>query len=94
VKVGVWCAVSARRIVVPVSFNKTINCERYVQVILGQFFPELTEEERLYWPVSAKLSYCPPCTYLYMLCLMSSGTKLSAVVFGQHVHLILSFVIF
>jgi hypothetical protein len=30
------------------SFNKTINCERYVQVILGQFFPELTEEERLY----------------------------------------------
>jgi hypothetical protein len=29
-------------------FNKTINCERYVQVILGQFYPELTEEERLY----------------------------------------------
>jgi hypothetical protein len=47
-KVGVWCAVSARRIVGPVFFNETINCERYVQVILGQFFPELTEEERLY----------------------------------------------
>jgi hypothetical protein len=31
-----------------VFFNKTINCERYVQVILGQFFPKLTEEERLY----------------------------------------------
>jgi hypothetical protein len=31
-----------------VFFNETINCERYVQVILGQFFPELTEEERLY----------------------------------------------
>jgi hypothetical protein len=29
VKVGVWCAVSARRIVEPVFFNKTINCERY-----------------------------------------------------------------
>jgi hypothetical protein len=29
-------------------FNETINCERYVQIILGQFFPELTEEERLY----------------------------------------------
>ncbi|PNF39429.1 hypothetical protein B7P43_G11780, partial [Cryptotermes secundus] len=27
--------------------NETVNCERYVQVILGQFFPELTEEERL-----------------------------------------------
>jgi hypothetical protein len=48
VKVGVWGAVSARRIVEPVFFNKTINCERYVQVILGHFFPELTEEERLY----------------------------------------------
>jgi hypothetical protein len=48
VKVGVWSALSARRIVGPVFFKKTVNCERYIQVILGQFFPELTEEERLY----------------------------------------------
>jgi hypothetical protein len=47
VKVGVWCAVSARRIVGPVFFHETINCERYVQIILRQFFPNLTEEERL-----------------------------------------------
>jgi hypothetical protein len=40
--VGVWCFVSARRIVVPVFSNETINCERYVQVIFRQFFPELT----------------------------------------------------
>jgi hypothetical protein len=46
-KFGVWCALSARRIVVPVVVNQTIGCEKYVQVILGQFFPELTEEERL-----------------------------------------------
>jgi hypothetical protein len=31
-----------------VLFNETINYERYVQVILEQFFSELTEEERLY----------------------------------------------
>jgi hypothetical protein len=31
-----------------VFFNETIHCERYVQVIFGQFFPELTEEGRLY----------------------------------------------
>jgi hypothetical protein len=42
---GVWCDVSARRIVGPVFFNNTMNCERYVQVILGQFSPELAEEE-------------------------------------------------
>jgi hypothetical protein len=48
VKVVVWCPVSARRIAGLVFFNGTIICERYVQVILGQFFPELTEEERLY----------------------------------------------
>jgi hypothetical protein len=48
VQVGVWCAVSARRIAGPVFFNKTINFERYVQVILGQFFSQLTEGERLY----------------------------------------------
>jgi hypothetical protein len=48
VKVGVWCASSARRIVGPVFFKGTINRERYVQVILRQFFSELTEVERLY----------------------------------------------
>jgi hypothetical protein len=29
-------------------FNETINCERYVQVILQQMFPEITEEDSLY----------------------------------------------
>jgi hypothetical protein len=48
VKVGVWCAISAGRIVGPVFFNETINCETYVQVILRQFLSGLTEEERLY----------------------------------------------
>jgi hypothetical protein len=46
VKVSVWCALSAGRILGPLFFNKTINCERYVQVILGQFFPDVAEEER------------------------------------------------
>jgi hypothetical protein len=87
VKVGVWCAVSARRIVGPVFFNETINCERYVQVILWQFIPELTVEEKLYgWfqqgSTTAHTAH------------MSSGTELSAVVFGQHLHLILVLVIF
>jgi hypothetical protein len=48
VKVGVWCALSARRIAGPVFFNTTINCKRYVHIILRQFFSELTERERLY----------------------------------------------
>jgi hypothetical protein len=48
VKVGVWSALSAKRIVGPVFFNEKINCERYVQVILGQVFSDLTEKERLY----------------------------------------------
>jgi hypothetical protein len=51
VKVGIWCAVNARRIVVPVFFYETVNCERYIQIILGHISPELTEEEML-WPVS------------------------------------------
>jgi hypothetical protein len=32
VKVGVWCAVSARKIVVPVFFNEAVNCGKYVRV--------------------------------------------------------------
>jgi hypothetical protein len=32
-----------------VFFNKTINCERYVQVLLRQVFSELTEERLCGW---------------------------------------------
>jgi hypothetical protein len=64
VKVGVCCVASSRRIDEPVFFNKTINCEKYVQIILMEFFPELLEEERL-GQVSARLSYCPHCMYIY-----------------------------
>jgi hypothetical protein len=48
VKVGAWYAVSARTIFGPVFFNETVDYENYVHVILGQFFPELAEEEKLY----------------------------------------------
>jgi hypothetical protein len=47
-KTGVWYVVSARKTVQYVFFNETIKCERYAQVILGQFIPELREEERIY----------------------------------------------
>jgi hypothetical protein len=40
VKVCVWCAVSARRIVGPVFFKETINCERYLR-IEGEHFQHL-----------------------------------------------------
>jgi hypothetical protein len=36
-KVGVWCAVSARRILVPVFFNGTINCKKYQSVERAAF---------------------------------------------------------
>jgi hypothetical protein len=94
VKVGVWCAVSAGRIVGSVFFNETINCERCGQVILRQFLPVLTEEERHYgWFQQDQLL---PTLNVYpcRLCPMSSGTELSAMVFGQHVHPILILVIY
>jgi hypothetical protein len=64
VKVRVWCAVSAKKIVGPVFRNEKIACERYVHDILRQFFPKLTEEERLRL-VSARLRYRQYCTYIY-----------------------------
>jgi hypothetical protein len=39
---------NASRIVGPVCFNEIVNCKRYVQAIFMQFFPQLTQEERLY----------------------------------------------
>jgi hypothetical protein len=47
-KVGVWCAISVRRTIQPMSFHKTINSERYVRLILSLFFSQLTDEEKLY----------------------------------------------
>jgi hypothetical protein len=40
VKVGVWCAIIARRAVGSVCFNETINCGRYPRVE-GQYFQHL-----------------------------------------------------
>jgi hypothetical protein len=49
VKVGVWFAVRQEGLLdLLFFFNRTINWERYVQVIIRQFFPELIGEERLY----------------------------------------------
>lgn len=47
IKVGVWCAISARRIIT-IFFDDTINSNRYVTNILTPFFDQLTEEEKLY----------------------------------------------
>jgi hypothetical protein len=67
---------------------------QYVQVILGQFFPELTEEERLcgWFQQDSATAHPARTVCLYELCPMSSGTELSAVVFGQHVNRVLIFV--
>jgi hypothetical protein len=93
VKVGVWCAISARMIVGLVFFKETINCEKYLQVILRQFFPALTEKERPYG--FSKAQPLPTLhVYLCRVCPMSSGSELSAVLFGQDVHAILILVIF
>jgi inhibitor of nuclear factor kappa-B kinase subunit alpha len=47
-KIGVWCAISAARIVGPIFFEETINSERYVSDILQPFFESITEEEKTY----------------------------------------------
>jgi hypothetical protein len=73
-KVGVWCILSARKIVGPVFFNETINCERYVQATLRQFFSELTEEERLCGWFQQDSATAHTAHVNAGLCPMSSGT--------------------
>jgi hypothetical protein len=94
VKVGVWYVVSARRIVGPMFFNETINCERYVQVIIRQFFSELTKERLYGWFQQDTATAHTAHTHLCRLCPVSSGIEFSAVVFGQHIHLFVIFIIF
>jgi hypothetical protein len=46
IKVGVWCAVSTRRVIGPIFFGDTVNSDRYVSDILEPFFQELTGTNR------------------------------------------------
>jgi hypothetical protein len=44
-------------------FDETFNCERYVQALLWQFIPEVTEEERIFgWFQQATAAHC---VYVY-----------------------------
>jgi hypothetical protein len=44
-KIGVWIAVSRRRLIGPIFFNETINEQRYREQILEPFINELDAEE-------------------------------------------------
>jgi hypothetical protein len=92
-KLGVWHAVRARRIAQPAFFNRTINCKKYVQVILVQFFPELTEGESFYgWFQQDSATVHIAC--MSMQTLIPSETEISARVFGRHIHPTLILIIF
>lgn len=45
-KVGVWCAMSRRRIIGPIFFTQTITAERYRNEIIMPFLAELTDDEK------------------------------------------------
>jgi hypothetical protein len=78
-----------------VFFNETINCERYVRVILGQFFPELIEEERLYdWFQQGSATAHTARSSMQALSDVFWDRIISCVVFGQYVHPILILAIF
>lgn len=47
-KVGVWCAISRKRIVGPIFFTETITAERYQDIIM-QFVALLEADERHCW---------------------------------------------
>ena len=47
-KIGVWCAVTAERIIGPIFFDDTINSDRYRRNILEPFFQQLTDDELRY----------------------------------------------
>jgi hypothetical protein len=48
IKIGVWCAVSVRRIIGPIFYHETVNSDRHVRNILVPFFEQLNDDERQY----------------------------------------------
>lgn len=47
-KIGVWCAISRKKIIGPIFFDYTVNAERYQNILL-QFIALLEEEDRYCW---------------------------------------------
>jgi hypothetical protein len=47
-KIGIWIAVSRRRLIGPIFFNNTINGQRCREQILQNFIQQLDENERNY----------------------------------------------
>lgn len=45
IKIGVWIAMSRRRIMTPIFFNDTVNAARYREIILEPFINELHDDE-------------------------------------------------
>jgi hypothetical protein len=46
IKIGVWCAVSARRIIGPIFYHEIVNSDWYVRNILKPCFEQLTDDGR------------------------------------------------
>ncbi len=46
IKIGVWCAMSRRRIIGPIFFRHSINAENYWNELILPFLNELTRQER------------------------------------------------
>jgi hypothetical protein len=77
VKVGVWCAINARRIVGPVFFSRIISCKTYLH-----FFPGRQKKKDSLAGFSKMELLSTLHVYLFRVCPMSLGTVISAVVFG------------
>jgi hypothetical protein len=45
-KVGVWCAVNATKIVRLITFSNTVNSEKYTRQILTPHFENLSDERK------------------------------------------------
>lgn len=46
IKIGVWVAMSRRRIIGPIFFHETINADRYQRLILQPFMDQLHDDEQ------------------------------------------------
>jgi hypothetical protein len=67
-------------------FNETINCQRHLQIILGQFFPELIQEEWLYgWFVQDSANTHTARISMQVLSDVF-GDRINSTVFGLQVH--------
>ena len=78
VKIGIWCAMSAKRVVGPIFFNETVNSERYMSTAVEQVVAYVPVMQWAWVRSSVRTSFLGEVSLWFFLTCKTNVRKLQA----------------